>query len=69
MTVRIQFALRKIRVERRKTQKQLARLTGLSQSYISELELGTKRPTLDTIEIISTALKVHPYELLECEEK
>ena len=46
-------------------QKQLARLTGLSQNYISEIENGVKRPSLDTIETISTVLHVHPYKLIE----
>lgn len=56
--------LRVIRKLKRKTQKQIATFSGLSQSYISELELGIKSPTLTTIEKIANALKVSTLELL-----
>lgn len=49
----MQFALgRRIRILREDlllSQDQLAKALGLSQRYISELERGTKTPSLDTL--------------------
>lgn len=56
--------LRAFRKQKRRTQKQLAMFAGLSQSYISDLELGIKSPTLNTIEKLSRVLKVSLLELL-----
>lgn len=63
-SLKLKVNLRKIRHEKHITQKQLARLTGLSQNYISEIENGVKRPSLDTIEIIATALNINPFDKL-----
>lgn len=51
------------------TQEELAEKTGLSQSYISELENNNPRnnPTIKIIEIIAIALDVCPLTLLSCE--
>lgn len=49
------------------TQKQLARLSGVSQQYISDLEQGivrSKSPTLDIVKKLATALNVCPYALI-----
>ncbi|WP_271814554.1 helix-turn-helix domain-containing protein [Clostridium beijerinckii] len=54
-----------MRYEKKLTEKQLARLCGLSQSYLSDLELCKKSPTLRVVEQIAIALNVHPLELLE----
>lgn len=40
-------------------------MSGLSQSYISELENGLKSPTLRAVEKIANALHIHPLELIE----
>lgn len=41
------------------SQSQLGRLTNLSQRYVSELERGTKTPSLDTlVRIAHTAFQV-----------
>lgn len=56
--------LRGFRKLKRKTQRQLARISGVSQSCISDLENGIKSPTLKTIEKLSMALKVSILELL-----
>jgi transcriptional regulator with XRE-family HTH domain len=66
--MKIIFDLHKIRSEKRVTQKHLARLSGLSQSHISELETGMETPTLKTVEKISIALRIHPYKLIKVEE-
>lgn len=48
-------ALRLIRVYHDLKQKQAAERLGVSTSYISEIEKGTKTPTLDTIQRYSRA--------------
>ncbi|NMF06300.1 helix-turn-helix domain-containing protein [Clostridium beijerinckii] len=62
---KILFILRKKRLEKHKTQKYVAKISGISQSHISEIENGNESPTLRTVEQIATAIKVHPLELLE----
>jgi transcriptional regulator with XRE-family HTH domain len=61
----INFSLKKIRKDKNLTQTQLAHLSGISQSYISEIESFLKSPTLDTITILANALQIHPHKLQE----
>ena len=63
--MKFKFNLKYIRKIKGISQKQLAQMTGLSQSHISELELEKESPSLKTLELICTALKVHPEELVE----
>ena len=65
----IAFVLRETRILNGLSQKELAKITGLCQSYISEMELGTKSPSLKTFEKICNALNVHPMDLLKIDEK
>ena len=46
------------------SQEKLAKLTGLSQSYISDIENGIKIPHIHTINKIACALKINPFTLL-----
>lgn len=62
---KIIFNLREIRLEKGITQKQLARLSGLSQTHISELELKKERPTITAWESLANALHVHPNCFIE----
>jgi transcriptional regulator with XRE-family HTH domain len=55
--------LARIRKARRLTQTQLAEAVGANQATISKIEKGTGNPTLDMIQRIATALKVHPSQL------
>ena len=48
--------MKKKRIERGMTQKQLAALTGLSQSVISRYENGTRRPAPEHAMIIAEIL-------------
>lgn len=59
--------VKKYRILRRYTQKQLAQKAGLTQGYVTALEKTnrTKSPTLKTIEKLANALEVHPFDLLE----
>ena len=62
---RITLKLHYVRTTKKITQIKLSRLTGISQSHISEIELGKQSPTLKTLEKIANALKVNPLELIE----
>ncbi|MDV3428479.1 MAG: helix-turn-helix domain-containing protein [Bacillota bacterium] len=44
--------------------KQVSKLTGMSISYLSQLENNHKNPTLSTIKKIAIALKICPIHLL-----
>ena len=48
--------IRKLRISRNITQRQLAELTGLSQQHISKIENGEIAPTYATLEKIANAL-------------
>jgi transcriptional regulator with XRE-family HTH domain len=48
---------------RKLTQAKLARATGLGQGYISDLENGNRRGTVDALRSIAKALKV-PLDLI-----
>lgn len=67
--MKIILNLKSIRISQGKTQKDLARASGLSQAYISELESNTKSPTLATTEKLMNALDISLYELLTVEKR
>lgn len=56
------------RIKQRMTQQQLSAVSGLSQSYINELENGRKvNPSIIVLDKIAAGLQVHITELLEAE--
>jgi transcriptional regulator with XRE-family HTH domain len=55
--------LARIREARGLTQSQLAEAIGANQATISKIEKGRGNPTLDMIQRIAAALKIHPSEL------
>lgn len=55
--------LRRIRKENKLTQSQLAKLSGLSVSYLSSIERGERTASLKTLKKIGKALKVPVYVL------
>ncbi len=57
--------VRELRAERNLTLGELAGKGGISLSYLSELERGSKKPSLATIEKLSAALNVSPREFIE----
>lgn len=57
--------IRSLREQRGYTLQELARRANLSVSYLSEIERGSKRPSLKTIEKIAGALNVAKTQLLE----
>lgn len=55
--------LARLRDARGLTQSQLAQMVGANQATISKIEKGVGNPTLDMIQRIAGALRVHPSEL------
>lgn len=53
----------RLRRQRVLTQDALAQVTGLKQTYLSELENGKRNPTLGTLSRIAEALRVDIAEL------
>ena len=56
--------IKEIRLWRGLTQKQLAEKCGLSEPTIRNYELGIRKPSLETIEIIADALEVTTFEIV-----
>ena len=57
--------LRQLRLDRSLSFQQLARLTGMSVSYLNEIERGKKSPRPDKLEELARALEVLPGELTD----
>lgn len=57
--------VRKARKAKDLTQEDLAGLTGLKRGYISDMERGTRNPTLTAVERLSLALDVLPSDLVQ----
>ncbi|QNK57446.1 helix-turn-helix domain-containing protein [Paenibacillus sp. PAMC21692] len=55
--------IRKARKVKGMTQERLAELSGLSFSYISDVERGTRNISLESLEKIVTALNIKPAQL------
>lgn len=55
--------IRSLRKKRGITQKELSKLCGISQTYISQIENDARNPTLNTLDIIGKSLKV-PHEII-----
>lgn len=51
------------------TQKKLSQVSGVSQTYISELEAGKFQPTIKILKKLSSALGVSITELLKEQEE
>ncbi|MFH1840857.1 MAG: helix-turn-helix transcriptional regulator [Patescibacteria group bacterium] len=57
--------LKRIRLEKKMSQGDVARALGVHRSYISGLERGVRNPTLTNIERIAKALGINIQKLLE----
>lgn len=60
MTNNLGSQIRQIRKEKNITLKEVAAATGVSISFLSQLELNKTNATLETLRKISTYLEVHP---------
>ena len=61
--MRIEYVLRDIRKSKNMTLRELSRKTGISRSYLSEIERNEKKPSFNYMIIISKALNVQLEEL------
>lgn len=57
--------VRRCRKLRGMTQEQLALEVGMERSYVSDLERGTRNPSVRALGRLAEALKVEPHQLLE----
>jgi transcriptional regulator with XRE-family HTH domain len=60
--------LKEIRKSKGYTAQELADISGVSRSYINEIERGDKCPTADILCHLSAALEVGIDDLINCEE-
>lgn len=58
------IALQKERAKQNISQEALAFDSGLDRTYISLLERGKRKPTINTLFFITHALKIKPHELI-----
>lgn len=68
--LRVQFGrrLRELRIERGMTQEDLAKITGFSTAFISQMERGINAPSFESLEVLAKALDVVVSELFEAED-
>lgn len=64
LSARFPVNVRRLRSEKRLSQKALAKNLGISMSYVSMLERGQRSPPLETIERMARALKLTAASLL-----
>ena len=62
----IQFGkkLREVRLKKKLSQGDVAKILGVHRSYISGLERGRRNPSLLTVQKIAKALSISPKDLL-----
>jgi len=61
------YNLRKYRRDKGISQLTLAERCGTSTSYIGQMEIGNRAPSLEMVEKIAGALQIRPYLLFFCE--
>jgi transcriptional regulator with XRE-family HTH domain len=55
--------VRRLRVERKLTQEQLAHEAGIDLTYLGGIERGRRNPSVSVLGRLATVLAVHPREL------
>lgn len=63
------MVLRKNRLEKSYSQEELAHICGLDRTYISLLERGKRKPTINTLFALAKGLKISPSALIIESEK
>lgn len=61
--------VKKLRKEKKLTQKTLAEKADLSIDYIHDLEHGLKKPSINVVELLAKAFELKPSELIEQTER
>lgn len=57
--------MRQLRRKKRLLQKELAEKAGVTQAFVSDIEVGKKSPSLRVLARLAIALDVSPHELLD----
>lgn len=57
--------VRRLRVERKLTQEQLAHDAGIDLTYLGGIERGRRNPSVGVLGRLADALKAHPKDLFE----
>ncbi|WP_226603003.1 helix-turn-helix domain-containing protein [Bacillus cereus] len=57
--------LQEHRLSSKMSQEELAFNSGLDRTYISLLERGKRKPTINTLFSVTRALNVHPFQLIK----
>ncbi|MDP3406311.1 MAG: helix-turn-helix transcriptional regulator [Brevundimonas sp.] len=65
VVTRLGKRVRYLRTEAGLSQEELAFRAGMKRSYLSDLERGTRNPTVRALGRLAQALTVHPGQLLE----
>lgn len=61
--------IKELRTRKGITVNRLANLSGVSQSYLRDIELGNKQPTVEYLSYICEGLEITLSEFFECSEK
>lgn len=59
----IGLKIKAIRVSKKISQRKLATLAGISNTYLSDIEVGRTNPSLKTMEKLASALEIQMKEL------
>lgn len=57
--------IKRVRKEKRMTQKDLGEIIGISNTYLSDIEIGRTNPSIKTLKRIAKGLDVSYVELLK----
>lgn len=57
--------IKQVRKEKRMTQKELGETIGISNTYLSDIEIGRTNPSIKTLKRIAKGLEVSYVELLK----
>lgn len=57
--------LKKNRINMKLSQEELAHRSNLDRTYISLLERGQRKPTLNTIFVLSASLEIKPHDFIK----
>ena len=68
MKIIVKFHIREVREEKGMSIRQLAELSGVSKSHISDIESGRKMPTIYVLCVLAVAMGVQLGELFSCEQ-
>lgn len=68
MQISIKFHIKEVREQQKLSIRQLAELSGVSKSHISDIESGHRMPTVYILCVLAVAMNVQPAELFSYEQ-